>query len=297
LEVLVVDDASTDDGPNLVAALAAEHPGKLKLLRHSDHANHGIAASRNLAIRNAKGAWIGFVDQDDQWSPRKIERQMEVIGRYPEVGIVYAKSSFMNQNGIEVPLAGLHMSGGRGTPGEPRNIFRELIKENIIPTCTTLVRRDCIDRVGLLDEGPRFEYEDWIVFSKMAYFYSAIFIPEILSRYRVHDNNYSAYLFRTGQLYHAEEHYTISLFSFLFDNDVRSREKLRALLRRRIRFFFLRARSWGVTSEVLRQHADRFLEAFPDDERSIRAAARVAMLLHPGIAASIRRLRRSIVRV
>ena len=62
-------------------------PERIRLLRHTDHSNHGIAASRNVGIRNARGSYIAFIDQDDLWLPEKLTRQMEVLQRFPDADL------------------------------------------------------------------------------------------------------------------------------------------------------------------------------------------------------------------
>jgi glycosyltransferase involved in cell wall biosynthesis len=295
LEIIVVDDGSTDQGPATVSTLVDESDGSVRLIRHDDRRNHGIAASRNLAIRTARGELIAFVDQDDRWLPEKLEREVQALRRFPEAGLVYAKASFIDQHGSPKAVREVHSTEGRGTSGEPRRVFGELIKENFIPTLTALVRKSLIEKVGFLDEGPRYEYEDWLLFSKIAFFSGVIFVPEVLAEYRVHKGNYSAYLAHTGQLYNAEEHYTITLFTFLMRQPGVRGDELRGFLRRRIWYFFVRSRSWGMPSQLIEMHTANFLKAFPSEERTIHAAARAVRLVHPAIASRLRRLRRNVV--
>ena len=293
-EILVVDDGSTDDGPARVSRLLEQFPGRILLFTHPDRGNHWIAASRNLAIQNAHGTYVAFVDQDDLWLPEKLERQVEALQRFPEAAFVYAKAAFIDQQGSEKLVSGLHLTEGRGVSGKPQNVFGKLIKENFIPTLTVLAKKSCLERVGLLDEGPRYEYEDWLLLSKLAFFYKVIFIPEVLSKYRVHNSNYSSYLFDTGLFYHAEEHYTVTLFSFLNQQGI-PHNQVRKLLHRRIWFFFLRVRSWGVSTKEIEEHALKFLNAFPSEHRTIQTAVRTVKLLHPKVASTLRRMRRNIV--
>lgn len=87
LEVIVVDDGSTDGGPAIVERFAAADP-RLRMVRQ---ANAGVAAARNNGWRQAASDYIAFVDADDTWSRDKIERQLALLlAGMPRVGLVYS---------------------------------------------------------------------------------------------------------------------------------------------------------------------------------------------------------------
>lgn len=91
-EIIVVDDGSEDSS----AAVVEEYGAAVKLLRQP---NAKTAASRNRAIDHARGDWIGFLDADDYWEPRKLERQRTVIQQHPEVGVVASRYYFQQPSG------------------------------------------------------------------------------------------------------------------------------------------------------------------------------------------------------
>lgn len=77
LELIVVDDCSTDDSPAIVEALAVQDP-RVRLLRMAR--NHGTPGGpRNAGVRTARGDWVAFLDADDLWHPRKLELQLRVL--------------------------------------------------------------------------------------------------------------------------------------------------------------------------------------------------------------------------
>jgi glycosyltransferase involved in cell wall biosynthesis len=81
VEILVVDDGSPDD----LAAAVQRFGDRVTLLRKP---NGGAASARNCGIEPARGDLIAFLDADDYWEPHKLERQLEVFARHPEVGLV-----------------------------------------------------------------------------------------------------------------------------------------------------------------------------------------------------------------
>ena len=108
-------------------------------------------------------------------------------------------------------------------------------------------------------------------------------------------HNFSAKIFTTGDFSHAEEHCTIALFSYLLNQSGIATEEVQKYLHQRIWRLFLRARSWGVPFDVLKQHATNLVNAFPTEQRTIQIALQTAQLFHPKMAAMLRRLRRKIV--
>src|SRR5690242_15829202 len=80
-QILVVDDSSPDD---LAAALESYGPA----VTHLRKPNGGAASARNYGIERATGGLVALLDADDYWEPTKLERQVEVLRRHPEVGVV-----------------------------------------------------------------------------------------------------------------------------------------------------------------------------------------------------------------
>jgi glycosyltransferase involved in cell wall biosynthesis len=88
-ELLLVDDGSTDNSTHIAKEYLTRYPQKVCYLEHDGHQNRGMSATRNLGIINAKGVFISFLDSDDVWLPRYIERQVENLMAHPGAGMVY----------------------------------------------------------------------------------------------------------------------------------------------------------------------------------------------------------------
>ena len=93
LEVVVVDEDSTDETPRKLATIADE---RLRVVRNSPA--RGVAAARNRGIGEARGSWTAFLDDDDVWAPHKLRTQLEAAAR-PEVDLVYAGAVVIDGDG------------------------------------------------------------------------------------------------------------------------------------------------------------------------------------------------------
>ena len=94
VEVIIVDDGSTDDTADRVAEWTANSGANVRYVRQS---NEGPAAARNHGMRLASGDAIAFLDSDDEWRPTKLEKQMPLLKG--DVGLVYCANAFVDSNG------------------------------------------------------------------------------------------------------------------------------------------------------------------------------------------------------
>jgi glycosyltransferase involved in cell wall biosynthesis len=174
LEALVVDDGSV---PDLMPILDAFNDGRIRYLRHES--NRGEAAARNTGILNARGDYLAFLDDDDEWRPDKLQLQLDVFTRSPrEVGCVYG--------GYDAVRAADGQVLFRRFPSKRGNLSRELMRANIIGAPSTVVlTRECIDRVGLCDEDLAYgvDYDLWI---RVARKYEFDFVCDTVTRYSIH---------------------------------------------------------------------------------------------------------------
>jgi len=167
-EIIIVDDASTDNTEEAVRSLKDE---RIRYIRHEK--NKGAGAARNTGIRAANGEYIAFQDSDDEWLPEKLEKQMKVFENAPpEVGVVYTGFWRIEKNKKNyIPSSWIIQKNG--------NIHKELLKGNFIGTPATLIKRECFKKVGLFEEyiPAREDWELWIRISK---YYEFKYIPEPL---------------------------------------------------------------------------------------------------------------------
>jgi teichuronic acid biosynthesis glycosyltransferase TuaG len=144
LELIVVDDASTDRSAALVEALAATD-ARIRLIRMP--ANAGApAAPRNLGTRMARGVWVAYLDADDIWHPRKLELQLRLLQR--EGGDMCSTRMQDFRDESEIVL------GDPGDPGFSRVELGQQLRKYRTPTSSILVRRRWMLQLPF-DEDPR----------------------------------------------------------------------------------------------------------------------------------------------
>jgi len=186
LEVIVVDDGSTPRSE----WLSQEYGDRV---RYRWKPNGGVASARNVGIRMAQGDYVAFLDADDLWEPDKIATQLRLFDRHQEVGLVYARIAKMNHDGQAV-------DGPRRNPKYAGHIFRRLFLRNFIPASTAMIRRTCVETVGLFDESPGlFSVEDYDLWLRIAERYRAAFSDRVLATYRIHPGGISRNLDRSYQ--------------------------------------------------------------------------------------------------
>lgn len=138
-EILVSDDGSTDDTPQVVEGFSDK---RIRSIRYSN--SIGVAVVRNNALINSSGEYIAFLDDDDEWLPSKLEKQASLLEGTPhEMGAVYT-----GVKSIDAKLGGLVIIK---TPKYRGNILQHLLLNNFITTSSILVKKHCFDEVGLFD--------------------------------------------------------------------------------------------------------------------------------------------------
>jgi glycosyltransferase involved in cell wall biosynthesis len=141
-ELLIVDDGSTDATP---AVLAAIDDPRVRTVRHAR--NRGVAGTRNTALRLARGRWMAYLDDDNEWAPEYLERQLAVARRRPAAGVVCCRARRRDaRTGRETIMPAEVFEG--------QVLSRLVAWWNPVVSCT-LIRRALLLEVGGLDDRLR----------------------------------------------------------------------------------------------------------------------------------------------
>ncbi|SDD33236.1 glycosyltransferase family 2 protein [Natrinema hispanicum] len=168
LEILVVDDGSTDQTKKVVSTFTDERVRYIPLAE-----NQGANAARNTGVRQANGDLIAFLDADDEWQSDKIEKQ---VTRFDEVGadvgLVYTG---ITRKEIDGPIKDSSVHEFEG------DVTRQLLLGNFIGTFSTImVRKSVFDDVGYLNE-PLPSWQDWEFYLRLSTEYNVAAVPEALT--------------------------------------------------------------------------------------------------------------------
>jgi hypothetical protein len=185
VEIVVVDDGSTDASLEIAEAYAARHPSRVKVYTHPGGRNLGISATVNLGFEKSEGVYYSGLPSDDVLYPDKIERQVAFLEQHPEVGWVYSYGDFIDKTGRVLPELGRF---GIDISRDERPIELQ-IQRNVIPGMTVLARRACVETIGRHD--PSLVYSDWHFWTRLFSLYKVGFVDRALVGYRAHDYNTS----------------------------------------------------------------------------------------------------------
>jgi glycosyltransferase involved in cell wall biosynthesis len=176
-EIIVVDDASTDDS----ADVAARFP--VRYLRHERP--RGAAAARNTGWRAASAPLVAFLDADDAWLPAKLQRQLDALAQRPRAGLVYCDLERVDgSTGRTIDRWSRHMPPQQGW------VWHQELKRNFVQTSAVLVPRSILAEAGGFDESFA-AWEDIDLWVRIARRHPFAYVPEPLVRYRMHGQGLS----------------------------------------------------------------------------------------------------------
>lgn len=173
-ELLIVDDCSTDNTDEVVRPFLTD-----ERIRYSKNSkNSGAAVSRNIALREAKGRWVAFLDSDDLWQPQKLEKQI----------------AFMQENNYKFSFTDYRIQlNGEWQPyviTGPKVVTRHKLKNYCyFSTITVMYDREY---VGLIQIEPIKKNNDYAMWLKIINKADAYRIPECLSFYIKHEGSISS---------------------------------------------------------------------------------------------------------
>lgn len=178
LEVIVVDDASTDNTEATVRSISDSRVKYVRLAKNS-----GACAARNEGIRLASGAYIAFNDSDDQWTAEKVRRQLDFLVEH-KADVVICKMECMDADG-----SFLHFFPNKN--GSSRISYNELLRYNCASTQTFFGKASCFKETPFDIKMPRLQ--DWDDALRLSQKYAVFFQDEVLVRTFIQSDSISSH--------------------------------------------------------------------------------------------------------
>ncbi len=175
-ELIVVDDASTDDTQHKVERI---NDSRIRYILHQK--NLGECGTRNTGLRAAQGQYIAFLDSDDEWLSQKLEKQLNLFKTAPEdVGVIYSWLQVINDQGSMIRMRKPNIRG---------DVKDCLMYKNLVGTpSTVMIKKDCIESDLQFDTNLQCcgDWDMWLQISKKFKFEV---ISEPLALYRDHNDD------------------------------------------------------------------------------------------------------------
>ena len=172
IEILVVDDGSTDGTRALAGRLAAASPLRMEVLAHDGGRNRGVSPSRQLAARESSGELIALLDADDAFLPERLLAGIDALASQPAAAAVCSLGRNVDPDGATVVgHNGTTRAGEWRTLAEPLQApftFEQLWRVDPIANSSLTIRRGALERVGGFPALMAHQSEDWLLVMKLS---------------------------------------------------------------------------------------------------------------------------------
>ena len=175
-EIIVVDDGSTDGTSDYIQS---NFPS-IRLLQQS---NKGVSSARNMGIRSSNSDWVALLDSDDEWFPKKLEKQVMTLSQNLDIKFCHTEEIWI-RNGVRVNQMKKHQKYGG-------HIFNKCLDMCRISPSSVLFHRSILDDVGYFDKDQKV-CEDYDLWLRITAKYPVLYIDEsLIKKYGGHEDQLS----------------------------------------------------------------------------------------------------------
>lgn len=175
IEVIVIDDGSTDDTAKVVARFVPQ-------VSYVQQENAERGASRNHGLRLARGDYVAFLDSDDLWLSTKVADDVSYLEANPDVGLIHTDAIIIDAVGRELRVLRSRAPSGRVTGA--------LLERNFVTMATHLARASVVREIGgFREERELSGSEDWEMWVRLSLRTNIAYLPRVSAKLRTHPGN------------------------------------------------------------------------------------------------------------
>lgn len=149
-ELILVNDCSKDNSLMIMREYE-QKDSRVKVF--SNEQNRGVSYTRNFGVENASGEYIAFLDSDDMWTSDKLQKQFELIDKYPDTDICFSGSAFVDTEGNKSDYV-------FSVP--EKVIYKELLKQNVISCSSVLIKKEWLIKYPMQYDNMHEDFAVWL---------------------------------------------------------------------------------------------------------------------------------------
>lgn len=158
-EIIIIDDGSTDNTKEIIENYIKKYPDKIKYFFQR---NRGCEVACNKGIRESQGSYIALLGADDIWLPEKLKIQINLFDEDSDIGFIHTNHDLFTDEGRMINFK----FGVKSKKFLSGYIFPYLLRECFIRGSTVIVKKECLNEIGLFDETLSDDYELWLRISR-----------------------------------------------------------------------------------------------------------------------------------
>jgi glycosyltransferase involved in cell wall biosynthesis len=220
-ELLLVDDGSTGPCSDLAKTYVGRDSGRMTYIEHPGHHNLGLSASRTAGVAAARGSYVAFLDSDDIWLPRKLERLLPILDARTDLAMAFGNTLYWSSWDPSARRHDFLLRPGvaEDTVFEPPALLPLLLRKRVPvpPPSSVVVRREALDAVGGFESAAPNVHEDQYFYAKLCLERPVCVIAGWWDQYRLHADSLCARAAREGGMRTARLGYLAWLDRYLTD--------------------------------------------------------------------------------
>lgn len=191
-ELIIVDDGSSDNSAQIIESYLPKD-SRIKFLMHPNKQNKGLLETLKLGISQVKGDYVAFLESDDIWRENYLEEKLKIAQQYPNAGVIFNDVElFGDENRIksyDEYFKLFHKQMNK--KNFPSKLFKELLFLNFVPTFScAMVKSEALKNCNFDIEKDFQCWVDWAFWLQLAYYNDFYYIPQKLTKWRIHDDSY-----------------------------------------------------------------------------------------------------------